>query len=116
MKSDHSQLLRHIMHYLSPISAVPLETRTTSGQMLGLVYAKRQGQRCDNSVMTLVILFSLKTMESLQVRVATHFRAILLFSMRTVSLASTQSCRSFDADSWCTRALKSSLGSDENGG
>ena len=34
--------------------------------------------------MTLVTLFSLKTMESLQNRIATHFQTNLLFSIRTV--------------------------------
>ena len=38
--------------------------------------------------MTLAILFSLKIMESLQDRVATHFRMTPLLSIRTVSLAS----------------------------
>ena len=42
--------------------------------------------------MMLAILFSLKTIESLQNRVATHFQAALLFSMRTESLATSQSC------------------------
>ena len=46
-----------------------------------------------------VILFSLKTMESLQNGVATHFGATALFSIRPVSLASSQHCRSVDADS-----------------
>ena len=31
--------------------------------LLGLVHTKRQRQRCDNSAMTLGILFSMKTME-----------------------------------------------------
>ena len=35
-------------------------------QLLGPVYTKRQHQCYHNSVVTLVILFSLKTMESLQ--------------------------------------------------
>ena len=72
---------------------------------LGPVYTKRQHQRCDNSAMTLAILFSLKTMESLQTGFATHFQATLLFSKRTVSLASSQSFCSVDADAWCKRAL-----------
>ena len=45
------------------------------------------------AAMTLAILFSLKTMESIQNGVVTHFRATPLFSMRTVLLASLQSCR-----------------------
>ena len=40
---------------------------------LGSVYTKRQCQCCDNSVMMLAILFSLKTVESLQNGVATIF-------------------------------------------
>ena len=31
-----------------------------------LIYTKRQCEHCDNSAMTLVILFSLKTVESLE--------------------------------------------------
>ena len=38
------------------------------------------------------ILFSLETMESFQNGVATHFQVTLLFSMKTESLASWQSC------------------------
>ena len=45
-------------------------------------------------------------MESLQIGVATHFRVIPLFSMRTVSLASLQSCCNIDTDFWCKWALK----------
>ena len=70
-------------------------------QVLGPVYTKRQRQSCDNSAMILVILFSLKTVESLQIWVTTHFRVTLLFSKRTVLLASSQSCRSVDAEAWC---------------
>ena len=42
-----------------------------------------------NAAMTLAILFSLKTMESLQNGVATHFQATPLFSMKTESQASS---------------------------
>ena len=49
---------------------------------LGSIYTKRQRQCCDNAAMMLAILFSLKTMESLQNGVATHFQATPLFSMR----------------------------------
>ena len=55
--------------------------------------------------MTLAILFSLKTMKSLQNGAATHFQASPLISMRTELQASLQSCRSVDADAWCKRAL-----------
>ena len=43
-----------------------------------------------NAAMTLAILFSLKTMKSLQNGFATHFQVTLLFSMRTESQASSQ--------------------------
>ena len=59
----------------------------------------------DNSVLTLAILFSLKTMESLQIGVATHFQATPLFSTRTVWLVLLQSFHITDADAWCKRAL-----------
>ena len=72
---------------------------------LGTVYTKPQCQHCDNSVMTLAILFSLKTMEPLKIGVATHFSATLLFSMRAESPGSLWSCRSFDVDAWCKQAL-----------
>ena len=45
-----------------------------------------------NAAMTLAILFSLKTMELLQNGVATDFLETLLFLMRAVLLASSQSC------------------------
>ena len=56
--------------------------------------------------MTLATLLSLKTMELPQIGVAIHFQAAQLFSMRTVLLASSQSCRSVDADFWCKRTLR----------
>ena len=59
---------------------------------------EHQRQRWNNSVMTLAIPFSWISMESLQIVVATHF-------LRTVSLASLQSCRSVNTDDWCKRAL-----------
>ena len=68
---------------------------------LGPIYTKRQCQHCDNSVMTLEILFSLKSMELFQNGVATYFQATPLISMRTES----QSHCSVDADVWCKRAL-----------
>ena len=57
------------------------------------VYTKRQRQRCDHSTMMLAILFSLKSMETLENGLQTH------------SGASLQSCCSVDADAWCKRAL-----------
>ena len=56
--------------------------------------------------MMLVILSSLKTIESLQIGVATNFRVTPLLSMRTVPLTSLQSCHNVDADTWCKRVLK----------
>ena len=47
---------------------------------LGPVYTKRQHERCSNSAMALAILFSLKTMVSLQNG----------FAIKPVSLALTQ--------------------------
>ena len=54
----------------------------------------------------LVILLSLKRLELLTNGIATHFQVPPLFSMRTVLLASLQSCRSVDPDAWCKQALK----------
>ena len=51
---------------------------------------KVSAQHCDNSVMMLLILFSLKTMELLENGLQPHFGATSLFSMRTVSLASSE--------------------------
>ena len=60
----------------------------------------------DNSVMMLIILFSLKTMESLQNVFASYSGATPFFSMRAESLASWRSCRSIDADTRCKQAPK----------
>ena len=57
-----------------------------------------------NSAMMLVILFSLKTIESLQIEVATQFQVTPLISIGTILLASPQSSHSFDTDAWCRRA------------
>ena len=46
---------------LSPLS-IWLCRSVGVNEPLGLVFTKRQRQRCDNSAMTLAILFSLKTM------------------------------------------------------
>ena len=59
--------------------------------------------------MTLVILFSLKSMESLANWLQPDSGAAQLFSMRSVSLVPSQSCRSIDADAWCKSALKLKL-------
>ena len=65
------------------------------------VFTERQKQRCDNSAITLTILFLLKTMDSLKNGLRStppHSGATPLFSRRTELLASLQSCRSVDAD------------------
>ena len=61
--------------------------------MLGPVYIERQCQRCDYSAMKLAVLFSLKSMETLENGLQTH------------SGASLQSCRSIDTDAWYKWAL-----------
>ena len=71
-------------------------------EVLGPIYTKRQRQRCDNSAMTLAILFSLKTEELLENGLQTHSRATPLFSMRT----ECKRHRSVDADAWYKRALR----------
>ena len=74
------------------------------------VDTNRQRQRFDNAVMTLAILFSLKTVELLQIGFATHFQAIPLFSVGTESQVSLQHCHSVDADAWYKRALNADEG------
>ena len=56
--------------------------------------------------MTLVILFSLKTMEPLENGLQPHSGVTSLFLMRTESLASLQSCHSVDADALCKRTIR----------
>ena len=51
--------------------------------------------------MMLVILFSLKTIESLENGLQPH-----LFSLRTESLAPSQSCCTVDTDAWCKWTLR----------
>ena len=72
---------------------------------LGPIYTMHQYQHCNNSEMTLAILFSLKTMESLENGLQPNSGVTLLFSTRRVLLVASQSCRSVDPDSWCKRAL-----------
>ena len=72
---------------------------------LGSVYTKHQRQRCNNSAMTLAILFPLKTMDLLENGLQPQSGVTPLFSMKMVSLVSSQSSRSIDADTWCKRAL-----------
>ena len=52
-----------------------------------------------------MILFSLKSVESLENGLQSHSGATPLFSMRTGSQVSLQSCCSVDADAWCKWAL-----------
>ena len=72
---------------------------------LGPVNTKRQRQHCDNSAMMLAILFSLKSVELLKNGLQPHSGVTPLFSMRTELQASSQSCRSDDADASCKRGL-----------
>ena len=76
---------------------------------LGPIYTKRPRQRWDNSAMMLAILFSLKTMESLENGLQPHSGATPLFSMRTVLLALSQRCCIIDADARCKWALTRKL-------
>ena len=57
---------------VSPILFSLIET-------LGSLYTEHQCQCCTNSAMILAIQFSLKTMESLQNGVATHFKETIVF-------------------------------------
>ena len=59
---------------------------------LGPVYTKHQRRFCDHSAMTLVILFSLKSMETFENGLLTHYGAL------------SRSCCSVDADACCKRA------------
>ena len=54
--------------------------------------------------MMLVILFSLKTMGSLENELQVHSGVTPLFSMRTEMPALLQSCHSMDTNTWCKRA------------
>ena len=78
--------------------------RTWGSSACLLVYQVLRAYLHQMSASMLAILFSLKTMESLQNGVATHFQATPLFSMRTILLASS-TCHSADADAWCKWAL-----------
>ena len=83
----------------------PLQNDGTESP-LGPVYTKCQHQCCNNSAMTLAMLFSLKTMESLENGLQPHSEATPLFSMRAVSPVSSQSFHSIDFEAWCKRARK----------
>ena len=90
------------------LKATPFSRSLSLGvdRPLGPVYTKRQRQSCDNSTMTLAILFSLKSMETLENGLQPHSGVTPLFSMRTESQASSQSCRSIHADAWCKWAFR----------
>ena len=62
-----------------------------------------------NDSMILAILPSLKTTESLQIEVATHFGATPLFSITAASLVSLQHCRSVDSEFMCKRPYPFSI-------
>ena len=60
---------------------------------LGPVYTKHQHQCCINSVITLAILFSFKSVESLENRLQSHSVATPLFSVRKeIASAITELC------------------------
>ena len=88
-----------------PLDAGPRKT-------LGPVYTKCQHQRCDQSVITLASLFLVKTTESLENGLQPYSGVIPVFSMRTESLASSQSCRSGDADACYKQALTACDGAE----
>ena len=90
----------------SESESVPESVPDNVNEPLGSVYTKRQRQHYDNSAMMLAILFSLKSVESLENRLQPHSGATPLFSMRTKLQASWQSCRSIDADAQCKWALR----------
>ena len=66
------------------------------------------GARLHHTAMTLAILFSLKTMESLQNGVASHFGVTALFSIKPVLLALSHYWPSIDAEAQCEWALTTS--------
>ena len=70
---------------------------TTATKTEGLFTLSVRGNGATTVIM-LAILFSLKTMESLKNGLQPLSGAPPLLSMRTVSLASLQSCRSVDTD------------------
>ena len=85
---------------LRTCALTPVKPHTSAIYVTGSVYTKHQ--RCDNCAKMLAILFSLKTMELLQVGVATQLHC---FPMRTESLPSLQNCRSTDTGAWCKWTL-----------
>ena len=79
--TSSAKVQRSLVNLLIAFSSRPSVSLTHPEQkhLLGTVYTKCQRQRCDNSAMTL------------QNGAATHFQASPLMSMRTESLASSQS-------------------------
>ena len=88
------------------LTSLPDRVHRESNLLLRARLHQTKHQHCDNSAMMLVILFSLKSIELFENRLQPHSGATPLFSMRTISLASLQSCSSIDADAWCKRALR----------
>ena len=80
-------------------------------EFLGPIYTKAS----DNASTTLR-WYLLKTIESLQIGVGTHFRVTPMFSMKMVSLGSLQSCRRHDTEAWCKRAIVRPLVTKPPGG
>ena len=108
----HTAARRNLAHIAETLllHGCPVDRRNLAGQTEVTftfkarlhVYTKHQSQRCDNSVMTLVILLLLKTVESLE----TPFWNGSIVSMRTLSLVSSWSCLNIDSDAWCKLAPK----------
>ena len=90
---------KHCSATLAPIYPTQLNAMFSKGPFTPNASTLRQ--LCDNASH----IFSLKTMDLFPEWVATHFQVTPLFSMRTVWLASSQSCRSNDTDTWCKWAL-----------
>ena len=68
-------------------------------QTLGPVYTKRQLQRCENSAMTLAILFSLKTMELFQIGIETHFQVTpIVFNENRIASVIAELMLTFDVN------------------
>ena len=105
LKKKSSMLYNYRNNILRSYRSWPSTLSCLSQFWLGPVYTKRQRQHCDNSVMMLANLFSLKLVESLENRLQHHSGATPLFSMRTESQASSLSCCSVDVDAWCKWAL-----------
>ena len=106
MSSDQLSAFAFVLLLTPYLTLMVMQTADVKcEQALGPVYTKRQRQGCNNAAMTLVTLFSFKSVESLENALQTHSGVTPLISMRMESLASSQSCCSLDADAWCKRTL-----------